>query len=221
MTTNKLKVVLVLKSGGDFNQSHVYRLYEQIEKHLSIPHEVICLTDFLQLERKCYSNLFVLNLLDKLPGWWSKIEIFRSFSNIIYFDLDTTILGNIDFLAENSPTFMALKSKHRHMGSGIMRWQGDLSQLYKYFIKNKEANIKYYAWDQEYINSWLVSGGYIITHIQTTFPGKVISYKNDYLPIIKGRVLPDFLSVPEERPEKPSIIYFHGKPRPWEVPEIT
>ena len=204
--SQELQVILVLKSGGDFKPNHVTRLTEQIKKNLTVPHKLFCLTDY---PGDAIEEIEIIPLLDKLPGWWSKIEIFRTFTNVLYFDLDTTILRNIDFLAQFKPNFGALLSKHRNMGSGIMRWYGDFSGLYKYFKAHSDPIMQYFSWEQEYINSWLINNAYKVEYIQHHFPGRLMSYKNDYLPMIEKKSKP-----------KPSIIYFHGKPRPWDIKEI-
>ena len=205
--SQELQVIIVMKTGGDFAPSHVDRIISQIKKHLTVPHEIFCLTD---IPGEYVPGITVLPLLDKLPGWWSKIEIFRSFTNVLYFDLDTTILGNIDFLAPSPSSFVALQTKHSGTGSGIMRWKGDFSALYKYFKGSPSYIMQHYSWDQRYIYYWLISNNLSITHFQTHFPEKLMSYKNDYLPLIEKQLKP-----------KPSIIYFHGKPRPWDIKEIT
>ena len=206
--SEELQVILVLKGGGDFKPEHVHRLAGQIKKHLTIPHKIFCLTDYYG---GYIENIEAIPLLDKLPGWWSKIEIFRAFTNALYFDLDTTIIGNIDFLGEKPSSFVALKTRHRSMGSGIMRWHGDLSILYKCFMESSKRLMESFKWDQEFINFWLYESGVKLQYFQKLFPGEIISYKNDYLPTHeKGIPIP-----------KPSIIYFHGKPRPWDIPEIT
>ena len=211
--SQELQVIIVMKTGGDFVPSHVDRLISQIKTYLTVPHEIFCLTD---IPGEYVPGITVLPLLDNLPGWWSKIEVFRSFTNVLYFDLDTTIKGNIDFLAKEPNHFLALRSKYRNMGSGIMRWYGDFSGLYKFFIQSKEGHIKYFSWDQEYINSWLVNNNIQITYLQTLFPGKLMSFKNEYLPAITCEE-----NEMKERLKNPPIIYFHGKPRPWDIQEIT
>ena len=205
--SKELQVILVMKTGGDFSPIHVDRIIRQIKTHLTVPHEIFCLTD---IPGEYVPGITVLPLLDNLPGWWSKIEVFRTFTNVLYFDLDTTILGDINFLAQFKPNFGALLSKHRNMGSGIMRWYGDFSGLYKYFKAHSDPIMQYFSWEQEYINSWLINNAYKVEHIQHHFPGRLMSYKNDYLPLIENKSKP-----------KPSIIYFHGKPRPWDIKEIT
>ncbi len=205
--SQELQVILVMKAGGDFAPSHVDRIISQIKTHLTVPHEIFCLTD---IPGEYVPGITVLPLLDNLPGWWSKIEVFRSFTNALYFDLDTTILRNIDFLAPSPSSFVALQTKHSGMGSGIMRWSEDLSRLYKYFKAYSGPIMQCYSWDQRYVYPWLVKHNLSITHFQTHFPGKLMSYKNDYLPLLEKKLKP-----------KPSIIYFHGKPRPWDIQEIT
>ena len=130
----------VLKSNktnefGKFGHStylpeHVYSLQSQIKKHYNKPHKFYCLTDYPDLECE------MIPLILDLPGWWSKIELFRQTGNIIYFDLDTVILDDITEFVEYLHDFSALADIHHNsilpgrLWSGIMAWSGDHSDIY-------------------------------------------------------------------------------------------
>lgn len=61
-----MKIVTVLRSGGEYNEQHVYWLYKQ----LPADYEKICLTDIT------IPDIQTVKLTTNYPGWWSKIEMF-------------------------------------------------------------------------------------------------------------------------------------------------
>lgn len=61
-----MKIVTVLRSGGDYNHEHVQWLYKQLPDDI----EKICFTDLT------IPGVQTIKLTENLPGWWSKIEIF-------------------------------------------------------------------------------------------------------------------------------------------------
>ncbi|KKN15735.1 hypothetical protein LCGC14_0982880, partial [marine sediment metagenome] len=40
-----LNIVTVLKTGGEYDEEYLYRLYESIHKNITIPYNFWCLTD--------------------------------------------------------------------------------------------------------------------------------------------------------------------------------
>lgn len=81
-------VACVLKSGGDFDAEYVERLRDGVKKYLGI--RFVCLSDVdVPCER--------IPLTQNLPGWWSKMELFRPDieGDIFYLDLDTVIVGDL------------------------------------------------------------------------------------------------------------------------------
>src|SRR3990172_8259243 len=91
-----ITVACVLRSGGDFAPEHVWALKRGVNKYLQMPHEFRILTDYT------FAGPAGSKLREAWPGWWSKLELFRpgTFSGpVLYFDLDTVIVGSIDALA--------------------------------------------------------------------------------------------------------------------------
>ncbi|MEN3751897.1 hypothetical protein ABC733_01770 [Mangrovibacter sp. SLW1] len=83
-----MKIVTVLRSGGEYNEQHVYWLYKQ----LPAEYEKICLTDIT------IPDIQTVKLTTNYPGWWSKIEMFdpeKIQDDIFYLDLDVVVLGDI------------------------------------------------------------------------------------------------------------------------------
>jgi len=123
-----LTVVCVLKSGGDYTTKYVRVLRDAMSRHLDVEYNFVCYTDFDHpINQVCETR----PLLHEYPGWWSKIEVFRETGRVIYFDLDTYILGPLGSLARalDPGTFYMLRPFHRKevWASGIMAWNGDFS----------------------------------------------------------------------------------------------
>ena len=199
---SSIKVICVLKSGGDYDERYVYALRNAVDKHLS------CVSDFY-----CFSDMEVKPLCNRLikgyPGWWSKLEAFKLKGPALYIDLDTVVLGSIDKWAEaveqlGEDQFMMLKpfNKAQKWASGLMGWNGDFSWLFNEFDYKKRPH----KFDQVYISNKLLGKKIEIIPIQDYLPG-LYSYKHH----CRGNGGP---------PKDTSAILFHGKPRPHEVKDI-
>src|SRR3990172_3781810 len=106
--------VTVLKTGGEYTESHVEWLQRQVQE------TVYCLTD----SNQAMAGVVRIPLLLNLPGWWSKMEMFSMTSapDFLYADLDTVFLNGIP------PEFKELQETHvlddmyggDHINSGLM-----------------------------------------------------------------------------------------------------
>jgi hypothetical protein len=183
-------VVCVLKSGGCYTPEYVERLKAGVDKHLS-GHNFICFSD---VDVPCDR----IKLTRNLPGWWSKLEIFKLTGACLYFDLDTVITGDLSEIAEYPHTFTMLSDFYvlDKPASGVMAWSGD----YRYILDDYDHNKTYSGHGDQ---------GYIATKVmperfQSLFAGQVVSRK------VTGT------RNPNER-----VVCFHGEPRPhavnWEV----
>lgn len=126
-----IDVLCVLRSGGSYTQDWVRRLRDGVARHLLVPHHFVCLSD---VSVPCLR----IRLRHDWPGWWSKIEIFRSDiweRPTLYLDLDTVIVGDISCLASLPHDFAMLRGFGRphYVGSGVM-WLGKPQpQVYESF----------------------------------------------------------------------------------------
>lgn len=204
---DRLTVVCVLKSGGVYNAGHVALLQRQVAQHLFAAHRFVCLSDVdVPCER--------IPLKHNWPGWWSKIELFRTglFEDIaLYIDLDTVVIDDINDLARARHRFTMLRNMSRgapFVGSGLMAWSADLSKIHDTFLKDPAGHMKRCTtpdcWGDQ---------GFIFKHTpvvpdywQDRFPGRVVSYKMHCRP--RGGVAP----------KDAAIVCYHGQPRPWEAP---
>lgn len=207
-------VACVLKSGGwrnrsmrvEYTPAQVRWLRDMVARHLRVPHRFVCLTDVP------VQGVDTLPLRDGLPGWWSKMELFREFDDAFYLDLDTVLVGDITPLVTHAHRFTVLRNLSSkadgRIGSGLMAWHGDCSHLYAAFMADAQRHMAECTtsakWgDQGFIqHQQAAHGGWDC--FQDLWPGAVASYKIDHIAALGLR--------PAHK-----IICFHGKPKPWEV----
>ena len=125
-----VKVVCVLKSGGDYDWEYVSRLCRGVKEHLTLKHEFFCVTD---MPNK-YSFIRQVPLEKGWGGSWAKIEVFRAKGEVLYLDLDTVLSGNIDHIINDMSSLMASAlskdlffmleafKKDEEWASGVMYW---------------------------------------------------------------------------------------------------
>lgn len=200
-----LPIVTVLKSGGDYSIDHVRLLYDQLRARVPRPFTFACLTDCVGT----WGPVHALPLRHGLPGWWSKIELFRVFERAFYLDLDTLVLGDIHKLLIPRTGFWMLEDfTHPGRGaSGVMAWSNEHYHLYNSFMSAPDTHMRAHAsrlsWgDQGFITAHLHAAPQLF---QRHYPGLICSYKVHYL---RGQV-----------DDRCRILCFHGKPRPWDLPQ--
>ena len=141
----KLKILTVLKSGGDFYPEHVYKIKEMCEEHIKdIDFSFYCFTD---LDLDCNT----IKLDHNWPGWWSKIEVFRQEGPCLFFDLDNIICGDIsDIVKDLEGVGFAMLDIHWRdiFSSSIMYWDGNAKYIYEKFKKDPHSYINS-AWGKK------------------------------------------------------------------------
>jgi len=207
-------IACVLKQKGEFfnrknrliyNPSHVSWLHEMARKHVTHPHEFVCISD---VPVDCNR----IKMKHGWPGWWGKMELFRPglFNTpVFYLDLDTVILGNINDMlrptSDGSLTVLRnLTNPSRGIGSGVMAWAKDYGGLYEAFAKSPEywmrACVTSEIWgDQGFIQSHEREFNYF----QDIYPGAIKSFKFD---LEKGGGM-----------DGVRVVCFNGSPKPDEV----
>ncbi len=195
----------VLKLGGDYIVEHVRLLAAQVRAFTTIDFDFICFTDYPGL----IDGVITIPLENNWPGWWSVPEVFRNVGPTIVVGVDTMIRGNIDGLfkiaidsTENDFWMIRAFRPPVRTISGIMVWNGDWSWLYKKF--NYELISRQLRGEEDYTNQQLKRLGVTPKVLQDSFPG-IYSYKRHCL----GGI-----------PADCSVLVFHGKPRPFDVPEL-
>lgn len=198
-----LTVACVLKSGGIYDASWVARLRDGVKRHLPINHRFVCLSDVdVPCER--------IPLEHGWPGWWSKIELFKLSGPVLFFDLDTAIVGDLTDIAEvaGSSVLAMLRDFYRvgdALGSGIMGWDDDdvVSAIYRNFATDPDRMMREYrvGGDQSFVEVYFDDR--LITRWQDAAPGQIVSYKVH----CRNGIPPDA-----------RVVCLHGKPKFADMP---
>lgn len=236
MTDNT--IVCVLKSGvfhprGDtdyevqYDARHVRWLRDQCRNQLKQEHNFICLTDIE------IPDVETRPLRDNLPGWWSKMEIYREFRHACYMDLDTVLVGDSSPYLFAVHKFTVLRGMHLRgngaINTSLVCWDGDYSFLYDAFMADKDRVMAEYVkndrWgDQGFVRD-AIAGKRDVSIFNIRFPGVVVRYSKDMVedpefPTRKQswatrrahRLGQDWMKTPR-------IVAFNTAQKPWDVEE--
>lgn len=195
--------VAVVQTGNYLGHGaeYVHKLRRALRRHLTAPHEFYVVTDDAA---SLYRGMKVKP--SSLPGWWEKLRLFKPGmfpeGRVLFLDLDTFIVGNIDDIAAYDGPFATLRDFWRKDGLGpaVMLWH------------TETAVPIWQAWEAAGKPMTMPNGdqGVLEQHfrnrqpdiLQELFPGRFVSYKTHCANGV---------------PEGASIVCFHGKPRPHEV----
>lgn len=210
--TAPLRIATVLKSGGIYDYTYVNKLASAIKRHLTVEYKFACLTD---IPENIDTNLVdeIIPLRYGLRGWWSKFELFRpelfTESQVLYFDLDTLIVKNIDDFATYGGDFMALRDFNTliNIGSGIMSWRTGphINNMFYKFMENliaQKFNLSQFTGGDQEVIELLYSGH--MDWVQDNFPKKMAAFKYECYDDTNKEI---------RIPEASSVICFHGKPK--------
>jgi len=218
-----LIVASVLRSGGVYDVTYVERLQKAVARHLRMKHLFVCLTDVPI--SKFPGTIKTVSLIQRWPGWWSKMEVFRLLGPVLYFDLDTVIVADVTALAEQVtsllPGRLMMLRGFRPGGppaSGVMGWNGNIVWLTRLF-KNELAKSDVmlgsgsltvgelrFKGDQDWIvHAWGHVSSHTVMFVQDDFSG-VVSYKR-HVRTNGGALSCDT-----------AVVCFHGRPR---LPDVA
>lgn len=202
---NKI-VLCVLKSGGpDYGPGNVEALRDSLAKHSDA--HLVCFSD---ADVPCRR----VPLLHDWPGWWSKLELFRFDypESVLYVDLDTVFVDDPAPLWRDEFTMLARVGHAGDFGSGVMSWRGNYSGLYHAFAANPAAAIAEYKTTPR----WGDQG-----FIRDNLPEPPVVFERSLAASYKAHCT-NKLTTPFKVPHPDTrVVYFHGKPRPWEVPPVS
>lgn len=195
--------IVCVKHGTRYTAEHVNILYDMVQRNLSSEFEgrFICFTDD---PSGLDSRIAFTIIPDCLDGWWAKLWLFHDDhfphgDRVLYFDLDTVIMGSLDEIAAYDGPFAILKEFGSVEGfnSSVMAWP---------------ANTVHDIWtDWHFLGRPHVDGGdQVWIHscrpeaeiLQDEYPGLIKSYKVECQPYPSRGT---------------GIVCFHGNPKPWEA----
>ena len=87
-----LKILCVLKSGGDYDLRYVQNLKTALDRTIGHRDDwrLICFTDM----DVTIPGVDRIPLKSNLEGWWSKVEIFQQTGACLYLDLDSVLISD-------------------------------------------------------------------------------------------------------------------------------
>lgn len=187
-------------SGDKFSTDYVYNLKSAVERNTTVEHKFVCLTD------KPLPRIDTIPLKPGFTGWWNKMQLFdgRLMGRIVYLDLDTLIVDNIDWLLNYDGVFAGIEdlgSVNQHqphlkgnLQSGMLAFSGAAMEwVWMEFILNHNSIMKKYRGDGEYLNALILNRELL----QHAHPNEIKSYKYQVYP---------------DKVDGASIICFHGRP---------
>lgn len=199
--------VCCIRAGEAFSPAYVSILKDMVVRNLEAGFEgrFVCFTDRPQ---ELPEGIETAPLPADLPGWWSKLALFRDDlfprgDRVLFFDLDTVITGAIDQIAAWDGEGLAiLQDFYRPNGlqSSVMAWRaGEHSEIWEsYLAAGWPTNDP--RGDQRWIEQNLSVRKVVLW--QALFPKMFVSYKQT-----RGI------------PQAASVVVFHGLPRPHDVTE--
>lgn len=189
--SNLYVVVVQVGNYAQRGAEYVNILHAAVERHLTVPHKFVCFTDN-PTGINCETRPI------KGDGWFAKLYLFKEFTEgkVIFFDLDTLIVDNINFMAKFNGKFAILRDFYRPKGygSGVMMWRGGFGHE---ITDSYEADgcPMVNGGDQIYIESKVKKAKLL----QDLYPNKIVSYKAHAM---------------TGKPDKAAIVAFHGYPKP-------
>lgn len=147
--------VACIKVGDKYPPEYVNKLHNMVKRHLYVDHDFICITDNPEgVECK------TLPVEEDLPGWWSKLTLFRKkaygLERVLFFDLDVVITGDLIPLAWYTGDFAIIKDWNvPTYNSSVFNLRiGSRVGVWNKFSKNKERMMKIYPGDQDVITQF-------------------------------------------------------------------
>lgn len=194
-------VACVLRSGGIYNATWVERLKAGVDRNLTEPHNFVCLSD-VPAPR-------TVPLKHGWEGWWSKMELFALHGPVLFFDLDTLIIGDLGDIvrAASGKRFVALRDFYRQggaLGSGMMYWENDLSSIYQHFRSDPDRYMNMFRGGDQFFIEF--AAGHDVARWQDIVPGQVVSYK------VHAQVQP---------PAGARVVCLHGMPKFGDMPKTS
>lgn len=209
--------IVCFKWGNKFSAEYVNKLYNAVERHITVPHSFTCFTDD-PTGVICRTEPF----LHSLSSWWYIIGLFNEKHNfkgkVLYMDLDTVIQDNIDHIISLDVDFAITEDFYRPRGlqTTFIMWKPEkYYHLYETLKRELPANPRpgHIGGTNGFIETYVPKEE--VTILQDVFPKEFISYKVHIRDVNHRRLndLPGDLNTAK-------VVCFHGRPMPHETREL-
>ena len=216
--------------GQAYDWSYVDRLYSMLSRHVTRGIRLHVYTE----QHRTVPDHMVKHVLTDWPGvsgrkkaWWYKMQLFNPAHHsgqLLYFDLDTVIVGNLDWVTSLSlQYFWAIqdfrylwKPQHQGINSSMMYWNTlAFATIWHAFDQGNQDQIrKTYPGDQDYISAVLQ-------------PKMRRFFEHDTVQSWRWQALDGGMNFKNRTYKTPgrgtqltpntSVLIFHGNPKPGEV----
>ena len=203
---NRLTVACVWW-GTQYGPGYVTRLQSMVTRHLSIPHDFVCITP----HKKVPDRVIRMEPPTMAEGWWQKVglfspDLFGPSQRILYLDLDVIIINSLDEIASSSDMFCMIENfgpnkGHAAHNSSVMLWT-PTANTHRIFTQFSPDVMKELHGDQCWI--WRVMGDDVIRDFERH---QCVSYKY-------GKQNRQW----NWQTKDTSVVVFHGHPKPHEIP---
>lgn len=182
---------------------YVNSLHRACNLYVTVPHRFVCVTDD---PAGLHDGIETMEPDPGAPGWWQKLTLlrpgrFKNAGRILFIDLDTIILRNIDDVASYDGPFAGtgnFRTGGAPFSSCMMAWQnGSMHHLYTRWI---EANRPMDRWGDD---EWIRNTEPNTAKLNRKFPG-IKSYKFHHL---------------KDDPGDARIVIFVARPKPHTLTE--
>ena len=212
--------------GNVYEWTYVERLYNMLTRHISAP---IRFHVYTEAARPVPAPWIKHNLIEWGIGgaklaWWYKMQMFNSAHHagpLLYFDLDTVIVDNIDWIHHLPLSYFWGVRDFKHLwrpnyhaiNSSIMWWDTrTFDHIWKSFeMQDLKTITKKYRGDQDYINQAVGD-----KHLRFLDSNQVKSWRWECLDgghnFKRRRLLTSDTNT--VIPENTSVLVFHGQPKP-------
>ncbi len=202
-----MNTLVCLKVGTKYGPEYVNKLRSMVVRHTTERTEFFCITDDAKGLDDGIQTI-IARRDEYLSGWWHKCALFGGYKfdadRIVFLDLDTVIVGNIDFLWSYQGDFCILKDFYfpERYGSAVMSIAKNAHrEVWDNFVVNPVMALRQ-GGDQQWIYNQVKDADLW----QDLYRDKIVSFKVDCQ-----------MGVPDTA----SIVCFHGVPRPHEVRELS
>jgi hypothetical protein len=171
-----INVYTVLSISFSHTKEYVYKLKRSIERNSTVPFNFFCLTN---------EQLPGINTIPVYEyGQWVKMDLCDPKINgrVLYLDIDTVLLGNIDFLLHEDQSFMC-KSFNGQRRTQIMSLdENQRNEVWNFWIDRRESIMQNFRGEGSVYDFVLDKG---IRTLQEIHPRKIINFNeaNDFIPM--------------------------------------
>lgn len=205
---------------ADLGAHYVQTLYQMVSRFApaNTPWRFTCFTDRLSIV-----GVPTRPIPTGVSGYFSKLYCFSSEAypdgaRVLYFDLDTVLVGPWAGLATvpiDEHFLWALRDRWCGLlGSGIMTWRAGPKIDYMYGLYRHTRWQSLPATDEDFIRQFTDKNDW--GRLQDAVPGQLASYKFDITRSMRGTgQVREQMTAEEYKALR--VIYFHGLPRPHQV----